>query len=154
VMKGYLNQPEKTGEVLRDGWYITGDIVTIASDGFITHTDRLARFSKIGGEMVPHGAVEDIFANALQANEPVIAVTAVPDASRGEKIVVIYTKEAGTADILRGIMEAAQVPNLWKPSRDAYIMVDAIPMLGTGKTDLKAVRARACAAVAETAAAR
>ncbi len=54
MMAGYLNQPDRTAEVLRDGWYVTGDIATMDEDGFITITDRLSRFSKIGGEMVPH----------------------------------------------------------------------------------------------------
>jgi acyl-[acyl-carrier-protein]-phospholipid O-acyltransferase/long-chain-fatty-acid--[acyl-carrier-protein] ligase len=147
VMQGYLNMPEETKEVLKDGWYTTGDIVSISADGFVTLTDRLSRFSKIGGEMVPHAAVEDIFINALHAGDPVIAVTAVPDASRGEKLIVVYTKDAGTADALRSIMESSTVPNLWRPAADAYVLVDEIPMLGTGKTDLKAVRARAQAAV-------
>ena len=60
VMHGYLNKPEKTAEVIRDGWYITGDIAKIDADGFITITDRASRFSKIGGEMVPHIKVEEI----------------------------------------------------------------------------------------------
>ena len=59
VMRGYLGKPEKTAEVLRDGWYTTGDIATMEEDGFLTITDRLSRFSKIGGEMVPHIRVEE-----------------------------------------------------------------------------------------------
>ena len=58
-MQGYLNRPEKTAEVLKDGWYTTGDLATLDSDGFLTITDRLSRFSKIGGEMVPHVKVEE-----------------------------------------------------------------------------------------------
>lgn len=59
VMKGYLGRPEKTAEVLRDGWYTTGDVATVEEDGFLVITDRLSRFSKIGGEMVPHVKIED-----------------------------------------------------------------------------------------------
>jgi acyl-[acyl-carrier-protein]-phospholipid O-acyltransferase/long-chain-fatty-acid--[acyl-carrier-protein] ligase len=144
VMKGYLNQPEKTAEIVRDGWYNTGDIGAISPDGFVTLTDRLSRFSKIGGEMVPHGALEEILADGLRTNDPVIAVTAVPDPMRGERIAVLYTSQAGDSKVLQSIIERASVPNLWKPARDAYVRVDAIPMLGTGKTDLKAVRELAC----------
>ena len=59
IMQGYLNRPEKTAEVLHDGWYNTGDIAAVDEDGFIRITDRMSRFSKIGGEMVPHIKVED-----------------------------------------------------------------------------------------------
>ena len=58
-MRGYLGQPEKTAEVLRDGWYVTGDVAALDEDGFLLITDRLTRFSKIGGEMVPHVKVEE-----------------------------------------------------------------------------------------------
>jgi len=147
VMQGYLNLPDATSEALSNGWYCTGDIAQIANDGFITLTDRLARFSKIGGEMVPHGAIEDVLASALGSSGPVVAVTAAPDEHRGEKIIVVYTQEAGPVETLRTIMEQAQVPNLWKPASDAYLLADAIPMLGTGKTDLKALRNLACSAM-------
>jgi acyl-[acyl-carrier-protein]-phospholipid O-acyltransferase/long-chain-fatty-acid--[acyl-carrier-protein] ligase len=141
IMKGYLNAPEKTAEAVVDGWYSTGDIATIAADGFITLTDRLTRFSKIGGEMVPHGAIEEILQNALGTyGEQVLAVTAVPDKRRGEKLVVLYTEPAGKPHDLQKILDLAGVPNLWKPSHDAYVKVNAIPVLGTGKTDLKSVR--------------
>jgi len=146
VMKGYLGQPEKTAEVIIHGWYSTGDIAMIAEDGFVTLTDRLTRFSKIGGEMVPHGALEDLFLTALGAAEQIVAVTAVPDERRGEKLVVLFTEQAGTAKDLAAIIKDAAVPNLWKPASDAYVKVDAIPVLGTGKTDLKSVRSLACKA--------
>jgi acyl-[acyl-carrier-protein]-phospholipid O-acyltransferase/long-chain-fatty-acid--[acyl-carrier-protein] ligase len=147
VMKGYLNMPQKTQEAFIDGWYSTGDIATVSADGFITLTDRLTRFSKIGGEMIPHGALEEIFQNALKTyGEQVVAVTAVPDLRRGEKLVVLYTEQAGRPEDLNRIIRDAAVPNLWKPATDAYVKVDAIPVLGTGKTDLKTVRLLACQA--------
>jgi acyl-[acyl-carrier-protein]-phospholipid O-acyltransferase/long-chain-fatty-acid--[acyl-carrier-protein] ligase len=97
--------------------------------------------------MVPHGAIEEIFQNALGAcGEQVVAVTAVPDKKRGEKLVVLYTETAGGPQDLQNILEKSGVPNLWKPSHDAYVKVDAIPVLGTGKTDLKGVRTLACRA--------
>jgi acyl-[acyl-carrier-protein]-phospholipid O-acyltransferase/long-chain-fatty-acid--[acyl-carrier-protein] ligase len=144
IMKGYLNAPEKTAEAVVDGWYSTGDIAALSADGFITLTDRLTRFSKIGGEMVPHGALEEILHAALGTyGEQVVAVTAVPDKRRGEKLVVLYTEPAGRPHDLQKILEKSGVPNLWKPSHDAYVKIDAIPVLGTGKTDLKSVRALA-----------
>jgi acyl-[acyl-carrier-protein]-phospholipid O-acyltransferase/long-chain-fatty-acid--[acyl-carrier-protein] ligase len=144
IMKGYLGQPKKTAEVVIDGWYTTGDIAAISPDGFITLTDRLSRFSKIAGEMVPHGAIEEIFQNALKTNELVVAVTAIPDKRRGEKLIVLFTDQAGKPDDLQKIIERATVPNLWKPAHDAYAKVAAIPVLGTGKTDLKTIRLMAC----------
>ena len=137
VMLGYLNQPEKTAEVIRDGWYVTGDIVTMDSEGFITITDRMSRFSKIGGEMVPHIAIEDILHEGINAQEKVLAVTAVPDEKRGEKLVVLYTDDAGDKQNLKRVLAYSTVPNLWKPASDAYIKIEELPLLGSGKLDLK-----------------
>ena len=92
VMKGYLNNPEKTAEVLQDGWYKTGDIARLDEDGFIHITGRLSRFSKIGGEMVPHIKIEDAVQAFVGMDEeagPSIAVSAVPDPKKGEKLVVL-----------------------------------------------------------------
>ena len=75
VMAGYWKQPEKTAAVLQDGWYCTGDIATVDEDGFIRITDRLSRFSKIGGEMVPHLRVEEILQELSGVTEQVVAVT-------------------------------------------------------------------------------
>jgi acyl-[acyl-carrier-protein]-phospholipid O-acyltransferase / long-chain-fatty-acid--[acyl-carrier-protein] ligase len=91
VMLGYLGRSEKTTEVVKDGWYVTGDIGVMDEDGFIRITDRLSRFSKIAGEMVPHGVVEDELHGRL-GQTGVLAVTAVPDEKKGEKLVVIYTR--------------------------------------------------------------
>lgn len=140
VMLGYLGNPEKTGEVLREGWYVTGDIGRLDDQGFLHVTGRLARFSKIGGEMVPHGAVEDVLQAGLGLAEPAVAVTGVPDGHKGERLTVLYTPAAGGAERLRAILDGSGVPNLWKPSRDGYIAVDALPFLGTGKLDLQAIR--------------
>src|SRR5258708_7494455 len=87
-MLGYLGDPERTAATLRDGWYVTGDVARLDEDGFITITDRLARFSKIGGEMVPHVNLEEAIA-AMPGIEA-CAVTGVPDAQRGERLVVYY----------------------------------------------------------------
>jgi acyl-[acyl-carrier-protein]-phospholipid O-acyltransferase / long-chain-fatty-acid--[acyl-carrier-protein] ligase len=140
VMLGYLGQAEKSEEVLRDGWYCTGDIARIDSDGFVFLLDRLSRYSKIGGEMVPHMAVEDVLLGALKSIEPCVVVTAAPDERKGEQLVVCYTEAAGDAAGLSEIIKASSLPNLWKPKKGSYILIDAIPALGTGKLDLKAIK--------------
>jgi acyl-[acyl-carrier-protein]-phospholipid O-acyltransferase/long-chain-fatty-acid--[acyl-carrier-protein] ligase len=140
VMLGYLNEPEKTAAVLRDGWYNTGDMAVLDNDGFIKITDRLSRFSKIGGEMVPHLAVEEAYQRGLERTDPVLAVAGVADEKRGERLVVLYTAEAGPPDRLRAIITSSELPNLWKPAADAYYPIDSLPVLGTGKLDLKAIK--------------
>jgi acyl-[acyl-carrier-protein]-phospholipid O-acyltransferase / long-chain-fatty-acid--[acyl-carrier-protein] ligase len=143
VMLGYLGKSEITSEVLKDGWYHTGDIVVRDTDGFIQITDRLTRFSKIGGEMVPHFALEETFHKGLKKTEQVLAVAAVPDEKRGERLVVLCTPEAGLVTELQKVMSESDLPNLWKPSNDSYFQIDALPMLGSGKLDLKALKEKA-----------
>lgn len=146
VMLGYLGQPGKTAEVVRDGcWYVTGDIGVMDGDGFIRITDRISRFSKIGGEMVPHGVLEDELHSRL-GQVGVVAVTAIPDEKKGEKLMVIYAREVTDAEILQQYMTASALPNLWKPGRDCYVAVENLPILGTGKLDLKGIREIALAA--------
>lgn len=140
VMKGYLHQPEKTAEVLRDGWYWTGDIASMDEDGFVTITDRLARFSKIGGEMIPHMAIEEEYLRDLGDIGPVLAVTSVADDRKGERLVVFHTDAAGDAASLHARITAAPIPNLWKPARDAYRRIAALPMTATGKLDIRHLR--------------
>jgi acyl-[acyl-carrier-protein]-phospholipid O-acyltransferase/long-chain-fatty-acid--[acyl-carrier-protein] ligase len=146
VMLGYLGQADKTAEVIRDGWYVTGDIGIMDEDGFIRITDRMSRFSKIGGEMVPHGVVEDELHNRL-GQTGVVAVTAVPDEKKGERLVVLYAREATDAETLQRHMAECSLPNLWKPGRDCYVEVESLPILGTGKLDLKGIKEIALAAV-------
>jgi acyl-[acyl-carrier-protein]-phospholipid O-acyltransferase/long-chain-fatty-acid--[acyl-carrier-protein] ligase len=136
VMLDYLNMKDKADEVLKDGWYDTGDIAKIDADGFITITDRLSRFSKIAGEMVPHVGVEEVFLNALGTTEQFVAVTAVPDDKKGEEPIVFYLPQAGTAENLHEIITKSSLPNLWKPRRDNYIKIESMPTLGSGKLDV------------------
>jgi acyl-[acyl-carrier-protein]-phospholipid O-acyltransferase / long-chain-fatty-acid--[acyl-carrier-protein] ligase len=138
LMPGYLHRPERTAEVMRDGWYITGDIAAIDEEGFITVTDRVSRFSKIGGEMVPHIRVEDALNEILGAC--CSAVTAVPDASRGERLVAFHTRADVSADALWERLGQTDLPRLWLPRRDSLFQIDAIPTLGTGKVDLRQLR--------------
>ena len=145
VMLGYLGRLDQTERVMRDGWYLTGDIGVMDGDGFIRITDRLSRFSKIGGEMVPHGAVEDeLLARLGQVGA--VAVTAVPDEKKGERLVVVYVRGAADAETLHRHLAGSSLPNLWKPGRDSYLEVESLPMLGTGKLDLQGVKELALAA--------
>ncbi|MDD5070421.1 MAG: acyl-[ACP]--phospholipid O-acyltransferase [Candidatus Omnitrophica bacterium] len=142
VMKGYLNDPLKTEEVIRDGWYVTGDIAIIDSDGFITITDRLSRFSKIGGEMVPHIKVEEKIMEILGATETICAVTSAKDEKKGERLVVLYVGDIDIDWLHRSLAEG-DLPNLWLPKKENFFQVKEIPLLGTGKVDLKAIKAMA-----------
>jgi acyl-[acyl-carrier-protein]-phospholipid O-acyltransferase/long-chain-fatty-acid--[acyl-carrier-protein] ligase len=151
VMRGYLDQPEKTAEVLRDGWYSTGDIAALDEDGFLQITDRLSRFSKIGGEMVPHVKVEEKLHEALGKNEIAFAVCGVPDPKKGERLVVLHTlPEHRLVDLIRKLPQLG-LPNLWVPRPNQFFHVDSIPHLATGKMDLRLIRALAARFCAEKA---
>jgi acyl-[acyl-carrier-protein]-phospholipid O-acyltransferase/long-chain-fatty-acid--[acyl-carrier-protein] ligase len=140
VMQGYLNHPEKTAEVLRDGWYNTGDIAEEDEDGFIRITDRLSRFSKIGGEMVPHIKVEDQLQEIAGVAEQVFAVTAVADDKKGEKLIVLHTLPAEKLqDSVNGLSQSS-LPPLWRPRADQFLYVQSLPYLGTGKLDLRRMK--------------
>jgi acyl-[acyl-carrier-protein]-phospholipid O-acyltransferase/long-chain-fatty-acid--[acyl-carrier-protein] ligase len=143
VMMGYLGRPEKTAEVINDGWYVTGDIAALDEDGFLTITDRLSRFSKIGGEMVPHIKIEDKLHEIAGVAEQTFAVAAVPDEKKGERLVVLHTlAEATLAPVLQRFGEC-DLPPLWKPRANQFFHVAALPMLGTGKIDLRGVKEQA-----------
>jgi acyl-[acyl-carrier-protein]-phospholipid O-acyltransferase/long-chain-fatty-acid--[acyl-carrier-protein] ligase len=147
VFGGYLDDPEKTRSVFRDGWFVTGDLGRFDEEGFLFIEGRLSRFSKIGGEMVPHGTVEQKIMEAFgweQQDVPVVFVTGVPEASKGEALVLLTT-QAVTAENMRSKLGELGVPNLWVPK--IIKRVEKIPMLGTGKTDLKRCRELALDAV-------
>jgi acyl-[acyl-carrier-protein]-phospholipid O-acyltransferase/long-chain-fatty-acid--[acyl-carrier-protein] ligase len=141
LMLGYLGRPELTAEVIRDGWYVTGDIASIDEDGFIRITDRLARFSKIGGEMVPHSKLEEAINESL--GQIGSAVTAVPDEQKGEKLVVFHTADGVSATEIWEKLNQSELPKLWIPKRENIHYVSALPVLGSGKIDLKAVKSLA-----------
>ncbi len=138
LMRGYLQEPERTTEAMRDGWYVTGDIASIDADGFITITDRVSRFSKIAGEMVPHLKIEDAINEVL--GEVGAAVTAVPDDTRGERLVAFYITGTETPDAIWKQLNETSLPKLWLPRRDSIFLVDAIPTLGSGKVDLRRLK--------------
>jgi acyl-[acyl-carrier-protein]-phospholipid O-acyltransferase / long-chain-fatty-acid--[acyl-carrier-protein] ligase len=140
VMVGYLNRPDKTAEVLKDGWYNTGDIATVDEDGFLRITDRLSRFSKIGGEMVPHIRVEEKLHELIGAEGQVLAVTAIPDEKKGERLVVVHTLKDDALKDCQEKLAKSDLPALWKPRPDQFIYVEKLPYLGTGKLDLRKLR--------------
>lgn len=144
VMQGYLGPQEKTDKVLQNGWYETGDIAKLDEDGFITITGRLSRFSKIGGEMVPHEAIEQVLLEGCaEYNEPVIAVTSIPCERKGEKLIVLYAEALGDEASLIESLKQSDIPNLWKPHHQSFFKIPKLPVLGTGKLDLKGIRTTA-----------
>ncbi len=140
VMQGYLNQPEKTAEVLREGWYNTGDVARMDAHGFVYITGRLSRFSKIAGEMVPHGAIEDALQQASGSVEPCVAVVSIEDQAKGEQLAVCYTDQAGDPKTLIERIRSIGLPNLWIPRAANFFHIPELPMLGTGKLDLRALQ--------------
>ncbi len=140
VMAGYLGRDDLTAQVIQDGWYVTGDIAVVDEDGFLRITDRLSRFSKIGGEMVPHGRVEEALQDAAGSDLQVFAVTGIPDDKKGERLAVLHTlSEDKIPDILQRLAGSG-LPNLFLPRRENFVKVDKLPVLGTGKLDLREVK--------------
>ena len=149
VMQGYLGKLEKTAEVLANGWYTTGDVALLEEDGFLTITDRLSRFSKIGGEMVPHIKIEDKLHELAEVTEQVFAVTSLPDEKKGERLVVLSTLSPDKLTAVFEKLPQCDLPFLWKPKANLFFHVDALPLLGTGKMDLRGIKTLA-ASLAQT----
>ena len=143
VMREYLGLKEETREAFIEGYYNTGDIVKIDSEGFLRIYDRISRFSKIGGEMVPHIAIEDVLLDAIDASSQVLAITGIPHASKGDELIVLYTSEAGRVDDLIQAVNNSDLPNIYKPRPDNYFKIDHIPLLGSGKLDLRKLKDKA-----------
>jgi acyl-[acyl-carrier-protein]-phospholipid O-acyltransferase/long-chain-fatty-acid--[acyl-carrier-protein] ligase len=137
-MIGYLNEPDRTAQVFENGWYITGDIAKVDEDGFLSITDRISRFSKVGGEMVPHLLVEDMISKAC--GDAPCAVTGLPDERKGERLAVLYTDPNITPEELWRRLSETDLPKLWLPKLENIHRVEQLPVLGTGKLDLRRVR--------------
>jgi acyl-[acyl-carrier-protein]-phospholipid O-acyltransferase / long-chain-fatty-acid--[acyl-carrier-protein] ligase len=141
VMKGYLGREDLTQNAVRDGWYVTGDIAHMDDQGFLHITGRLSRFSKIGGEMVPHIRIEEELMKCIgddpEDEKIQLCVTSVPDPKRGERLVVLHLPTSKSIDEMRASLTSAGLPNLFVPSNDSFFVVESIPILGTGKLDLK-----------------
>ena len=142
VMVGYLNHPEATAKATRDGWYNTGDIGHIDTDGFLHITDRWARFAKVAGEMVPLSRVEGAIQELSAAEEPCVGVTALPDPKRGERVFVVYTAALGLspAEVHKRLLAGA-LPKLWVPSAEDFVEVAELPTTaGLKKIDLNGLK--------------
>jgi acyl-[acyl-carrier-protein]-phospholipid O-acyltransferase/long-chain-fatty-acid--[acyl-carrier-protein] ligase len=143
IFEGYLDAPEQTAEVLRDGWFKTGDIGRFDEDGFLYIEGRLSRFSKIGGEMVPHETIEQKIVSVLplrEHSERVIAIVGVADAAKGEALVLLSSIDLDLPSVRAALSEIG-VPNLWIPK--TVRRVEAIPVLASGKLDLGGCKALA-----------
>lgn len=142
IFRGYLDENGNVAPATdADGWYKTGDIVSTDERSFITIKGRLSRFSKIGGEMVPHGTVEDAARKILFPDDedetPRLAVTGRPDEAKGETLVLVTTLPDLDLAALGKKLSDAGFPNLWIPKEKK--IVPAIPLLGSGKLDIKAL---------------
>jgi acyl-[acyl-carrier-protein]-phospholipid O-acyltransferase/long-chain-fatty-acid--[acyl-carrier-protein] ligase len=143
IFPGYLDDPKRTACVLSDdAWFRTGDIGRVDADGFLYIEGRLSRFSKIGGEMIPHETVEELLNKALGLeNEDArrIAVVGIPDADRGEALILLSAIPGGSEhqeiiDLRYRLLEQG-VPALWIPK--TLKRVHEIPVLASGKLDVQ-----------------
>jgi acyl-[acyl-carrier-protein]-phospholipid O-acyltransferase/long-chain-fatty-acid--[acyl-carrier-protein] ligase len=140
IMVGYLHQPEATAKVLKDGWYSTGDLGYQDADGFLRITDRQSRFSKIGGEMVPHAGVEQAILGITKRTDHSFVVTSIPDLKRGERLAVVYTEMGMSPQEVHRRLISSEMPKLWIPAAEDFVQTEAIPILGSGKLDLRKVK--------------
>lgn len=139
VMQGYLHNEKATADSVRDGWYVTGDIGRLDEDGFIFITDRLARFAKVGGEMVPLKGVEDAIRSTCELEPNSVAVVKLSDPTRGEKLVVCHVPLPISPKEVIEKLNASTMPKLWIPDSRSFFEVETIPILGSGKTDYKGI---------------
>jgi len=139
VFPGYLDAPELTQEALVDGWFKTGDLGRLDEDGFLIIEGRVSRFSKIGGEMVPHGTIESILQKcfAPESEVPCFAVGGRPHAEKGEELVLLTTYKISPTEIGE-VLRKNGLPNLWIPKVVKYI--EKIPTLASGKLDLQTIQ--------------
>jgi acyl-[acyl-carrier-protein]-phospholipid O-acyltransferase/long-chain-fatty-acid--[acyl-carrier-protein] ligase len=141
VMKGYLNDAERTSEAVVEldsqRWYKTGDKGHLDDDGFLTIVDRYSRFAKLGGEMISLSAVEEQVRRALGESELELCAVNLPDARKGERVVLLL-EQRQDADAVRAKLLASDINPLLIPAE--ILSVAAVPKLGSGKTDFAAAK--------------
>ena len=140
IFEGYLNDPYRTAEVLVDGWFKTGDLGRFDEDGFLYIEGRVARFSKIGGEMVPHETLEVRIREALGGGDEetrTLCIVGIPDSSKGEALILLSTVDIDLGALRSKLLEMG-VPALWIPR--VVKRLPAIPILANGKLDLQACK--------------
>src|SRR6266536_1056454 len=137
IFEGYLHDPERTADVLQDGWLKTGDLGRFDEDGFLYIEGRLSRFSKIGGEMVPHESIEHKIVGLLDLSgkdERMVAIVGVQDEAKGEALVLLSAVDVDLPQLRKQLHESG-ISNLWIPKQ--VQRVESIPVLASGKLDLK-----------------
>ena len=143
IFNGYLDDPERNAEILEDGWFKTGDLARFDEDGFLHIEGRQSRFSKIGGEMVPHETIENKLIEVLDLKDAEmvpIVVSARLDDAKGEALVLLTTIDVD-AELIKTKLTEEGLPNLWIPR--IVKRVQEIPILASGKLDLKGCQALA-----------
>lgn len=139
IFNGYLDRPALNKSIINNGWFATGDIGRLDEDGFLYIEGRLSRFSKIGGEMVPHENIENLIVSNFKIDEnteKIIAVTSKPDSKKGEVLVLLHIdKFKSNIEKIRKVLSEQGVPNLWMPKN--LVLVEKIPTLASGKLDLQ-----------------
>jgi acyl-[acyl-carrier-protein]-phospholipid O-acyltransferase/long-chain-fatty-acid--[acyl-carrier-protein] ligase len=137
VMRGYLDPTKPSGiDLLPNGWHDTGDVVDVDSDGYIRILGRVKRFAKVGGEMVSLNAVEG-YAQTVWPQDTFAAI-ALPDTRKGERIILFTDNQHAKAEDLAAWARANGAPEIAVPKK--LVNIDAIPLLGSGKTDYVALQ--------------
>jgi acyl-[acyl-carrier-protein]-phospholipid O-acyltransferase/long-chain-fatty-acid--[acyl-carrier-protein] ligase len=134
VMKGYYDDPEQTAEVLKDGWYNTGDMGYLDKDGYLWHAGRFKRFTKVGGEMVSLVKVENTLEKYLPP-EVLCCVVEIMDEKKGSLIIAAVSAEINKTEILRKMM--TELPVIALPRQ--FLTINELPVMGTGKVDFRSV---------------
>lgn len=143
VFGGYVGRDDLNAAVFRDGWFKTGDLGRVDLNGFLQLDGRRSRFSKVAGEMVPHEVVEHAIEDFVELPEGfagrAIAIVGVPDTQKGEALVLLscvhHSQLPQALDSIRAHLVEIGLPRLWCPRE--IIPVEAIPVLPTGKMDLR-----------------
>ncbi|CAN0509141.1 unnamed protein product, partial [Discosporangium mesarthrocarpum] len=134
VMQGYLNEMEETHLRLKSGWYDTGDLGYLDTDGYLWHQGRLKRFVKIGGEMISLVAVEETM-DAVTPPDVECCAVELPDSRRGSRIIGVTSSDVDGLAVNRKLAE--ELPNLALPKQ--YVTIAEFPRMGSGKTDFRSL---------------